>query len=219
MDLFLKVVCESDHTRIHISTFQRRVACLQSHLEFKVTRWPTSSHIVYWRSIWPQLPVTISTFIKHLCAWWGFPGGSVVKNVTASTEDTGDVGSIPGLGRSPGGRYGNPLQYSCLGNPMNRGPWQATVHGVTKSLTQLCANTHTHTHTYMCLVLHCFTCTVSTNPLRTDVFLLFYKQDAKPKLHPVPRLESKWQRKDFTQIPPPSDTWYDVLSPTPTYRD
>ena len=115
MDLFLKVVCESDHTRIHISTFQRRVACLQSHLEFKVTRWPTSSHIVYWRSIWPQLPVTISTFIKHLCAWWGFPGGSVVKNVTASTEDTGDVGSIPGLGRFPGEGNGNPLHYSCLG--------------------------------------------------------------------------------------------------------
>ena len=169
MDLFLKVVCGSDHNRIHISTFHRMFACLQFRLEFQVTRWPTSSHIVYWRSIRPQLPVTISTFIKHLCAWWGFPGGSVVKNVTASTEDTRDVGSIPGLGRSPGGRNGNPLQYSCLGNPMDRGPWQATVHGVTKSLTQLCANTHTHTHTCA------WYCTVSTNPLRTDVFLLFYK--------------------------------------------
>ena len=59
----------------------------------------------------------------------GFPGGSVVKN----SANPGDVGSIPGLGRSPGEGDGNPLQYSCLGNPMNRGAWRATVHGVPKS--------------------------------------------------------------------------------------
>ena len=59
----------------------------------------------------------------------GFPGGSVVKNLPASA---GDVGSIPGLGRSPGGGNGNPLQYSCLGNFMDRGAWQATVLGVAK---------------------------------------------------------------------------------------
>ena len=53
----------------------------------------------------------------------GFSGGSVVKNLTASA---GDAGSIPGSGRSPGGRNGNPLQYSCLGNPMDRDAWQAT---------------------------------------------------------------------------------------------
>ena len=51
--------------------------------------------------------------------------------------DTGDVGSIPGSGRSPGGRHGNPLQYSCLENPRDRGDWRATVHGVTKSQTGL----------------------------------------------------------------------------------
>ena len=61
----------------------------------------------------------------------GFPGGSVVKNPPANA---GDVGSIPGLGRSPGDGNGNPLQYSCLGNPVDRGEWQATVHGVTKEL-------------------------------------------------------------------------------------
>ena len=61
--------------------------------------------------------------------------GSVVKNLPASTGASGDAGSIPGSGRSPGGGHGNPLQYSCLGNPMDRGAWWATVHGVTKSQT------------------------------------------------------------------------------------
>ena len=54
-----------------------------------------------------------------------------------STCNAGDLGTIPGLGRYPGGGHGNPLQYPCLGNPTDRGAWQATVHGVTKSRTQL----------------------------------------------------------------------------------
>ena len=58
----------------------------------------------------------------------------VVKNPPANA---GDAGSIPGLGRSPGGRHGNLLQYSFLENPMDRGAWQATVHRVTKSQTRL----------------------------------------------------------------------------------
>ena len=62
----------------------------------------------------------------------GFPGGSVVKNLPANAGDTADVGLIPGMGRSPGGGNGNPLQYSCLGNPMDRGAWWATVHEVAK---------------------------------------------------------------------------------------
>ena len=65
------------------------------------------------------------------------PGGSAVKNLPASAGAAGDMGSIPGSGRSLGGGNGNPLLYSCLGNPMDRGAWQATVHGVTKSRTQL----------------------------------------------------------------------------------
>ena len=64
----------------------------------------------------------------------GFPRGSVVKNLPGNA---GDVGSISGFGRSPGERNGNPLQYSCLENPTNRGGWQATVHGVAKSWTRL----------------------------------------------------------------------------------
>ena len=59
----------------------------------------------------------------------------VVKNPPGSVGDIRDMDSIPRLGRSPGGGHGNPLQYSCLENPMNRGVWQATVHGVTKSCT------------------------------------------------------------------------------------
>ena len=59
-----------------------------------------------------------------------FPGGSDSR---VSAYNAGDLGSIPGLGRSPGGGLGNPLQYSCLENPIDRGPWQATVHRITKS--------------------------------------------------------------------------------------
>ena len=65
---------------------------------------------------------------------FGFPGDSAVKNLPANA---GDVGLIPGLGRSPGEGNGNAFQYSCLGNPMGRGTWQATVHGVAKSRTWL----------------------------------------------------------------------------------
>ena len=61
----------------------------------------------------------------------GFPGDSVVKNPSANA---GNLGSISGSGRSPGGGNGNPLQYSCLGNPMDRGALWATVHEVAKEL-------------------------------------------------------------------------------------
>ena len=64
----------------------------------------------------------------------GFAGGSVVKNLPANT---GGIGLILGSGRSPGEGNGNPLQYPCLGNPMDRGAWWAIIHGVAKSWTQL----------------------------------------------------------------------------------
>ena len=69
-----------------------------------------------------------------LCVARGFPGGSELK---ASACNVGDLGSIPGLERSPGEGNGNPLQYSCLENPMDRGAWWATLHGVAPSQTQL----------------------------------------------------------------------------------
>ena len=61
----------------------------------------------------------------------------VVKNVSASERDIRDMGSVPGLARSPGGGYGNPLQCSCLQNPMDRGAWQPAIHGAAQSQTQL----------------------------------------------------------------------------------
>ena len=74
----------------------------------------------------------------------GFLGGSLIKNPSAHVGDTGDVGSTPGLGRSPGEGNSNPLQYSCLGNPMDRGAWRAIAQGVTKSWTRLSMRVHMH---------------------------------------------------------------------------
>ena len=73
----------------------------------------------------------------------GFPGSSVVKNLPANA---GNAGSIPRSGTCPGEGNGNPLQYSCLENPMNRGVWWATVHGVAESNT----TEHAHMHTNPC---------------------------------------------------------------------
>ena len=68
-----------------------------------------------------------------------FPPGSDSKE---SACNAGDPGSVPELGGSPGGGNGNPLQYSCLGNPMDTGAWEAVAYGVTKSWTQLCILYH-----------------------------------------------------------------------------
>ena len=93
----------------------------------------THSSILVWKSHGQRsLAATVHGVTKELD--WGFPGGSEVK---VSACNVGDPGSIPGLGRSPGEGNGNPLQYSCLENPMEGGAWQATVHGVAKSQTRL----------------------------------------------------------------------------------
>ena len=75
----------------------------------------------------------------YMCLRENFPDGTVVKNLPANA---GDMGSIPGLGRSPEGGTGNPLQYSCQENPMDRGTWWATVLGVVKSWTWLSSWAH-----------------------------------------------------------------------------
>ena len=72
-----------------------------------------------------------------------FPGGSVVKN---PPDNAGDMGSTSGSGRSPGGANGNPLRYSCLGNPMDRKAWWATVHGATKSWAWLSTHAQAQAH-------------------------------------------------------------------------
>ena len=79
----------------------------------------------------------------------GFPGSSVVKTPSANA---GEVGLISGLGRSTGDGNGNPLQYSCLENSMDRGAWQATVHGITKSKTRLSDFTSRHVTSLQCLL-------------------------------------------------------------------
>ena len=86
-----------------------------------------------------------SDIYTTMCNMCGFPGGSEVK---ASACNAGDLGSIPGLGRSPGEGNGNPLQYSCLENAVDGGAWWATVHGVAKSRTRL--SDLTFTFTFMC---------------------------------------------------------------------
>ena len=78
-----------------------------------------------------------------LYVYWASQVVPVVKNTPANAGDTGDVGSIPGLERSPGGRHGNPLQHSCLENPTDRGAWKATVHGAAKESDTTKVSQHT----------------------------------------------------------------------------
>ena len=94
-----------------------------------------------WDSNYLLTQVSVSAFILALeleipgvYVRKGSPGGSDGKETTCNA---GDLGSVPGSGRSPGGEHDNPLQYSCLENPMERGPCQATVHRVAKSWTRL----------------------------------------------------------------------------------
>ena len=81
----------------------------------------------------------------------GFPHSSVGKS---SACDVGDPGSIPGSERSPGGGNGNPFQYSCLENPMDRGAWQATVHGITRVRHDVVTKQQTNNkYRYKCMTL------------------------------------------------------------------
>ena len=89
-------------------------------------------------------PVPYLSFWTHFPSPAGFPGGACGKE---SACQAGDMGSIPGSGRSPGVGDGNPLQSSCLENLMDRATWWATLHGVAKSQTRLREHTHIHTHT------------------------------------------------------------------------
>ena len=81
--------------------------------------------------------------IQLSASGWGFPGGSEVKALACNA---GHLGSIPRSGRSPGEGNGNPLQYPCLENPMDRGAWRVTVHRVAKIQTRLSNFTHSLTH-------------------------------------------------------------------------
>ena len=96
---------------------------------------------------WTRLNVCTTTAKEtpFIDCFWASQVALVVKSPPANAGDVRDVGSIPESGRSPGGKCGNPLQYSCLKNPMDRRAWWPTVHRVSKSQTQLKQIT-THTH-------------------------------------------------------------------------
>ena len=108
-------------------------------------------------AIWSVLRILTSGFIltwalvcQAIGNIMGFPRWLNGKGSACDVGDIRDAGSIPGLGRSSGGGHGNPLQYSCLESPMDKGAWQATVHRVSRSQTllkQLSAYVHTHTLT------------------------------------------------------------------------
>ena len=86
---------------------------------------------------WPNVEREVQASYGGMFLEGGFQMELVVKNPPANAGELRDASSISGSGRSPGGGNGNPLQYSCLENPMDRGAWWATVHRVTKSRTQL----------------------------------------------------------------------------------
>ena len=94
-----------------------------------------------WSYLVPSMLLQMAVFYSFL--WlsniplWVSQVALVVENPSANAGDIRNQGSIPRLGRSPGGEHGNPLQYCCLENPMDKAAWQATVHRVAKSWTQL----------------------------------------------------------------------------------
>ena len=102
---------------------------LQCYLKYTTLRQKINYHHCL-RGIDGKIIETV--FCKCHKIWMGFPGDPVVKNTPANAGDTRDAGLILGSGRSPGGGNGNPLPYSCLGNPMDRGSWWATVCGAAK---------------------------------------------------------------------------------------
>ena len=124
-------------------------ATLQSQLRLSLKSNSTGKHfrgkdlgaVIHYPLFW-ELGLTLCKNIHGLLSW--LSGEEDAYNA----GDTGDVGSIPGLGRSPGGGNDNTLQYSCVRNLMESGAWRATVHGVTKNRTQVSTYTHTHTHTH-----------------------------------------------------------------------
>ena len=110
----------------------------------------TCKGCIFTKLLWCMLLILLG-FLMYM----GFPGRLVVKNLPVKAGDARDMGSVPGLGRSPGVGSNNLFQYSCLENYMGRGAWWATVHGAANSRTWLStahtcmrvrAHTHTHTH-------------------------------------------------------------------------
>ena len=125
---------------LFFNTFQFRCGLIQSmYMDQNVGR---SQFLLMEEIISTMMINTCYSDNLNDCLAQGFPGGSVGNESTCSA---GDLGLIPGSGKSPGEGHGNPLQYFCLENSMDRGAWQAPVHGVTKNQTQL-SDTHISNH-------------------------------------------------------------------------
>ena len=143
-----------------------RAVCSFSHVQLFATPWTVAHKALLFRRFprqeyWSGLPCPPPGELPNPGIEPTFPAASalqmgslllvsmvaqLVKNPPASARELRALGFIPGLGRSPGEGHGNPLQYSCLENPMDRGAWRATVHEVTKSrdtMKQLSMHTHT----------------------------------------------------------------------------
>ena len=123
--------------------------------------------------------------MANICQVLKFSGGSEGKE---STCNAGDMGLISESGRFPGEGHGNPLQYSCLENPMDRGAWRATVPGVTKELdkTERLIHTHTHTHTPYTKHGDKHTCIIYFSPHSSPI--------GSGLMHPLPDAETESER-------------------------
>ena len=121
------------HNQFKVASLSERLLLIL----FQLLWWRSNSLLTgFLLPIFLSIPTPI-LLMTHLYQLWGFPGGRVVKNLPANAGDARDLGSVSGSGRSPGVGNGNPLQYSCLENSMDREAWRATVHGVAKSQTRL----------------------------------------------------------------------------------
>ena len=104
---------------------------------FQKEFWPKEKETKIMMTSLNQEAPFVLVFYIYIHLYTGFRGVSVIKNPPAKAGDVRDPGLIPGLGRSPEGENSYPLQYCCLGNPMDREAWWAIVHGVTESQTQV----------------------------------------------------------------------------------
>ena len=151
----------------------------------------------------------------HIHPYTGLPGGASGKEPACNAGDIRDLGSVPGSGRPPGGGHSNPPQYSCLENPMDRGAWRATVHGVAESWTRLSdlasqqahpytdrhsCNTHTCTHMYHSR-MHTFT----HSRVHTDALMpTFTSYLSHTHTHTPSPPETTHRFKEYTQHAHPS---------------
>ena len=147
-------------------------------------------NLFYLRIIFSLQFCPVRQGMRGYTGWWsngtitlvpGFPGGTLVaENLPASGGDGGDLGLIPGSGRSPGGGHDNPLRYSCLENPMDRGAWRATIHRVAKSRTWL------KLFSMHVPILHVISETLAIHGW--SGVLMFYLHLARRQWHPTPVL-------------------------------